>query len=125
MRLKQAFLLLQALALLGFGLAYLIMPLEMAKLSGMGLLTTAALTDVRAYYGGLEIGLALYLLLSLKTEADRFNALRLLGIAYFAMFGARLAGIFIDGGEQQFNYIALGLEGVSLVLAVFLLGRRG
>ncbi|MBP8170969.1 MAG: DUF4345 family protein, partial [Pseudomonas sp.] len=57
MRMPQLFLLLQALALMALGLAYFIQPHEMTNLSGMLLMEPAAVTDVRAYYGGLQMGL--------------------------------------------------------------------
>ena len=50
---QRVFLLLQALILLAFGLAYLLRPHEMANLSGMLLMQAAAISDVRAYYGAL------------------------------------------------------------------------
>ena len=52
------FLIVQILTLAGFGLAYFVRPQETANLSGMLLMAPAALTDVRAYYGGLQLGLA-------------------------------------------------------------------
>ena len=52
------FLIVQILILAGFGLAYFVRPQETANLSGMLLMAPAALTDVRAYYGGLQLGLA-------------------------------------------------------------------
>ena len=63
MRITQLFLLVQALALMTLGLAYFIQPHEMTNISGMLLMAPAAITDVRAYYGGLQLGLAAYLLI--------------------------------------------------------------
>lgn len=59
------FLIAQVLILAGFGLAYFIRPQETANLSGMLLMAPAAVTDVRAYYGGLQLGLAVWLGLAL------------------------------------------------------------
>ena len=61
----RVFLGVQALTLAGFGLAYFIWPEAMANLSGMLLMQSAAVTDVRAYYGGLQLGLAAWLGLAL------------------------------------------------------------
>ena len=58
MLLARVVLLIQLLALAGLGLAYFIQPHEMTNLSGMLLMSPAAATDVRAYYGGLQLGLA-------------------------------------------------------------------
>ncbi len=112
----------QALLLAGFGLAYFIRPQEMANLSGMLLMEPAAITDVRGYYGGLQLGLALYLVLALLRADLLRPALMLLVLLYASLFFARLGGLWLDGGLQQtFNLYAMLFEGVSAGLALYLL----
>lgn len=112
----------QALLLAGFGLAYFIRPQEMANFSGMLLMAPAAITDVRAYYGGLQLGLALYLVLALLRGDLLRPALMLLVLLYASLFCARLGGLWLDGGLQQtFNLYAMLFEGVSAGLALYLL----
>ena len=114
----------QALLLAGFGLAYFIRPQEMANLSGMLLMAPAAVTDVRAYYGGLQLGLAVWLGLALLRSDLRRPALMLLVLLYSSLFVARLGGLWLDGGAQQtFNLYAMLFEGVSAGLAFWLLRR--
>ena len=104
----------QALILAGLGIAYFVRPEEMANLSGMLLMAPAAITDVRAYYGGLQIGLAAYLLLTLGRQEQTRGALMLLVLLYSSMALARMGGLWLDGGLQQtFNLTALLLEVVS------------
>jgi hypothetical protein len=104
----------QALILAGLGIAYFVRPEEMANLSGMLLMAPAAITDVRAYYGGLQIGLAAYLLLTLGRPEQMRGALMLLVLLYSSMALARIGGLWLDGGLQQtFNLTALLLEVVS------------
>ena len=55
----------QIVALTALGLAYFIRPEEMASFSGALLMGNAAVTEVRAYYGGLQLGLAAYLAMAL------------------------------------------------------------
>ncbi|WP_439887484.1 DUF4345 family protein [Pseudomonas sp. MBLB4123] len=122
MRLARVILVVQILALGGFGLAYFIRPHEMANLSGMLLLAPAAATDVRAYYGGLQLGLAAYLLLALARLELIRGALTLLVLLYSALALARIGGLWLDGGAQQtFNLAALLLEAVSAGLAFWAL----
>lgn len=112
------FLAVQALILAGFGLAYLIKPHELANLSGMLLMAPAAITDVRAYYGGLQLGLAAYLLLALARLDLLRPALSLLVLLYAALALTRMAGLWLDGGAQQtFNLYAMLFEVVSAGLA--------
>ena len=109
---------LQALALVGLGLAYFIRPHEMTNLSGMLLMAPAAITDVRAYYGGLQIGLGVFLLLAMSRLELARAALMLLVMIYAALALSRVGGLWLDGGtEQTFNLTALLIEAVSLVLA--------
>lgn len=124
MRVPQLFLLLQALALMALGLAYFIQPHEMTNLSGMLLMEPAAITDVRAYYGGLQMGLGMFLLLACRQPALLRGALTLLVLLYCALALARLGGLWLDGGLQQtFNLTALLFELVSAALAMLLLRR--
>ncbi|HLD64925.1 MAG TPA: DUF4345 family protein [Pseudomonas sp.] len=109
---------LQALALVGLGLAYFIRPHEMSNLSGMLLMAPAAITDVRAYYGGLQIGLGVFLLLAMSRLELVRAALMLLVLVYAGLALGRLGGLWLDGGTQQtFNLYALLIELVSAGLA--------
>lgn len=124
MLLARLILVLQLLALAGLGLAYFIQPHQMTNLSGMLLMAPAAVTDVRAYYGGLQLGLAAYLGLALlRVELIR-PALTLLVLLYSVLALARIGGLYLDGGAQQtFNLYALLLEVVSAGLCFWALRR--
>ncbi|MNE95950.1 hypothetical protein D3C80_1941050 [compost metagenome] len=94
----------------------------MASLSGMLLMAPAAATDVRAYYGGLQLGLAAFLGLALTRLDLTRAALSLLVLLYSALALARIGGLWLDGGAQQtFNLLALLLEVVSAGLAFWAL----
>lgn len=111
-------LLIQIAALAALGLAYFIRPQEMANLSGALLMGNAALTEVRAFYGGLQLGLAAYLILALLRLELLRPALMLLVLLYAVLALARIGGLLLDGGSQQtFNLTALLLEVVSAALA--------
>ena len=127
MLLARIVLLLQIAALAGLGLAYFIQPETMASYSGALLMSNAAVTEVRAYYGGLQLGLAAYLLLALLRGELLRPALTLLVLLYAVLALARIAGLWLDGGAQQtFNLYALLLEVVSAGLAWWALrGLRG
>ncbi|SUD41603.1 Uncharacterised protein [Ectopseudomonas mendocina] len=111
-------LLIQIAALALLGLAYFIRPEEMASFSGALLMGNAAVTEVRAYYGGLQLGLATYLAMALLRLDLLRPALIMLVSLYSVLALARLAGLWLDGGTQQtFNLYALLLEAVSAALA--------
>lgn len=115
-------LVIQLLALLGLGLTYFVRPHEMANLSGMLLMSPAAATDMRAFYGGLQIGLAAFLGLALSRLDLTRAALTLLVLLYSSLALARIGGLWLDGGAQQtFNFYALLLEVVSAGLCFWAL----
>ena len=115
-------LIIQLVALVGLGLAYFIQPHQMANLSGMLLMAPAAATDMRAFYGGLQIGLAAFIGVSLSRLDLTRAALTLLVLLYSSMALARMGGLWLDGGAQQtFNLYALLLEVVSVVLCFWAL----
>ncbi|QTS87414.1 DUF4345 domain-containing protein [Ectopseudomonas khazarica] len=111
-------LLIQIAALVLLGLAYFIRPEEMASFSGALLMSAAAVTEVRAFYGGLQLGLAAFLAMALLRLDLLRPALTLLVLLYSALAVARIGGLWLDGGAQQsFNLYALLLELVSAGLA--------
>lgn len=111
-------LLIQIAALTVLGLAYFIRPEEMASFSGALLMGNAAVTEVRAYYGGLQLGLAAYLAMALLRLDLLRPALTLLVLLYSALALARIAGLWLDGGAQQtFNLYVLLVDAVSAALA--------
>ena len=111
-------LLIQIAALVLLGLAYFIRPEEMASFSGALLMSAAAVTEVRAFYGGLQLGLAAFLAMALLRLDLLRPELTLLVLLYSALAVARIGGLWLDGGAQQtFNLYALLLELVSAGLA--------
>jgi hypothetical protein len=118
------YLVLQVLLLAGFGIAYFLRPQEMGAVSGMLLMESAAVTDVRAFYGALQIGLAVFLGLALARHELTRPALTLLLVLYSSLALGRIAGLWLDGGAQQtFNLWAILFEVVSAGLAVWALRR--
>jgi hypothetical protein len=113
---------LQLLLLGASGLAYFIWPQELANISGTLLMTPAAVTDVRAWYGGLQLGLAAFLGLSLSSPALLRAALTLQVLLLSTVLLARIGGLWLDGGAQQtFNLTALLLEGIAAGLSFWAL----
>lgn len=112
----------QLLVLAGLGLAYFIWPQEMANISGTLLMTPAAVTDVRAWYGGLQLGLAAFLGLALSSPALLRAALTLQVLLLSTLLLARIGGLWLDGGVQQtFNLTALLVEGLFAGLSFYAL----
>jgi Domain of unknown function (DUF4345) len=80
-----------------FGFIFLFNPSEMAAMLGVTFLSTAARTDFRAMYGGLEIGVGAFLLVcALRREFVRVG-LFAGACALVAMATSRTVGLMLDG----------------------------
>ena len=105
-----------ALAFAGTGGAFLLHPVEMTALVGIELTETVSLSDVRAVYGGLELGAALVLAL-LATNASTLRLGLMAQIAFFSgLVVGRVASLAADGPPNSPGFMLFGLEVAALVL---------
>ena len=111
----------------GFGVAFLLWPSQMAMRVGIPLVTMAGTTDVRALYGGLEIGLGVFFAIAAASRAWRVPGLLAAFCALAGMGLARALGIALDGGPAPRNGALLGSEisGAAFALVALILERRG
>ncbi len=108
---------LSGLGFIGFGLACLIAPLEV--LGAAGLITTGdvAATEIRAFYGGLELGLGTLIIASALNPAYRRAGLWLCFAAYGGIGLARTLGMLLTGAATPFLWFALATELALALLA--------
>ena len=99
-------------------LAYFFMPAQMSGLLGIQLMQPSAFGDVRASYGGLIIGLAIFLWLCANATHARMGV-RLLLLAIAGLMIGRLFGILVDGPTNTAGWVLLGIE-VSTTIACVL-----
>lgn len=118
-------LVLAALGFLGFGLAIVAAP--EAVLAPVGISGTAAgLVELRAFYGGLEVGLAAFLFACAAKPAWRVPGLWSVALINGGIAAARLLGIGLTGEFTTFFAYALVWELGFVVLAVLALrGKSG
>ncbi|WP_217477733.1 DUF4345 domain-containing protein [Stutzerimonas stutzeri] len=112
MRFARFVLIVQAVIMIGFSLAYWLRPYEMANLNGMLLMETASVSHMRVYYGGLQLGLALFLLWAMQVPERARAALVMLVITMLALVAGRLGSLWLDGGEL------IGFDLASLIYRV-------
>ncbi|HWQ83419.1 MAG TPA: DUF4345 family protein [Anaerolineales bacterium] len=102
-----------ALATAATGLLAIIKPDAVYGFTGLDANGVRGVSEIRAIFGGLFIGLGL---------APFFlgpTAYKMLGIAYLAIAVARIFSIVVDKSYAQSNWISLGIElvlGLILVL---------
>lgn len=97
------------LGFLGFGLAFLVAPVETLATAGWAMTGDGAATELRAFYGGLELALGA-LLVAADLRGKRREGLILCLASYGGIGTARLLGIALAGAANDFLWIALGTE---------------
>ena len=124
MSLAEIVLTIGALAFAGFGIVLLIAP---AKMRVVDLLpgSANARTEVRAMYGGLEIGIAIFLGLCLQYEDSIGPGLSLLVLTVGGLAVARVIGIVIERGRvSRLIYFFAIVEFLMAFLASVALKHR-
>ena len=123
MRFARAYLYFVAVMGLFFGLWYLIAPTGMTDPTGFGPLGPNALTDVRATYGGFQIGLGLFTLWAAADPARVRTGLVLQLLTIGAIGSCRLVGFAVDGSPNGFLVSAIVTETVLTALTLIALYR--
>lgn len=118
-------LVLSGVSLLGFGVALTYAPIEVLAAIDVSVTGAIADTEIRAFYGGLEIALGLLILAWTVDSARRRDALLLTMVVYGGIGLTRLASMLTTGDDTSFLRFALGTELGFLVLAAFLYFRNG
>ena len=112
---------LSALAFAVFGALFLVSPTTLVRI-GVLLTLPNAVTEIRAFYGGLELGLAAFFVLALGRPAWLVPALVLQALALGATAAARLFGI-LAGGTTEIMLALAAAEAAGCVLAIVALSR--
>ncbi len=100
----------------GFALWLGVNPGALLPAFGIEASTPQMLTEVRAFYGGVEMGIAVAMIV-LWRRSDLFAALLVGGSPLLGSASGRLIGLSIDG----FSVVHLGFAGLELVGAAFCL----
>ena len=124
----RAVLLVVGLGFTGFGLAYALLPLPMARLTEIPLPTSTARIDFAAQYGGIQLGLGLFLLACVRwpgwlTLGLWAATLSLCAIAFVRLLSAAAVG----GRAAPVIWAGLGIElgaAIACGLALRRLGRH-
>lgn len=98
-----------------FGLACFAAPAAMLRGFGIELSQADAVTEIRAMYGGAQLGIAAFFAYAYRSEALLRPALALAALMMIGFASARAAGIVLDGSSS-------GLTVGSVVFEVLLAG---
>ena len=111
-------------AFIAFGLAFTIAPESVADLvTGTAPTTSSGVIDMRATYGGVAIGMGIFVgLCARRGDWTRIGLIFSL-LVLVTIGAARVVGIVADGSPNGWMLAFLGLEIASVALLAFSLGR--
>ena len=115
-----------ALAFGAFGIQWLLDPNAMAAPLGIVLTNGDATSDARAVYGGMEIGMAAFLVYSAASRSRRSQGLAAAALSLLGLGTCRLIGIVLGSGVGAGTYQLLGTDmaGTTLCAIAFVSSRR-
>ena len=118
-------LVLTGLIYLVFGVFFLVDPEQAATIVCFWLGGPTAFTEVRAFYGGLEIGLAAFLVVCAVVR--RFGPAGLLATLLLCggTAAGRLVGMVVDESRSTVVVVSLAVELIVMALAAIALWRVG
>lgn len=124
MKFAKGFLLINSVLFVFFGLSFIFAPSYFTHLfTGGAFTTSSAAIDVRATYGGLGVGLGVWLLLCVK-EHIRLGILGCIVVLASIVLG-RVVGLVLDESPNRIMYFFLVTEIGFLIAAIFGLRKLG
>ena len=120
MRLAKFSLLASAIGFAGFGLVLFIAP-QLMESAGVGILDPAGRIEIRAFYGGIELGLAMFFIIALRNNWILPGLTVQIATNGFIVL-MRIAALFMDNFQGNSTiYWSLAAEGSLLILGIIAL----
>ena len=122
-RIPRLFLGLNALTFTGIGIYFLLRPETVASGLGLEAADATAFADIRAVYGGLEIGLGVALIWTLLDWQRTRMGLGLAMLMWCGLLGGRVVGVVVDGAQSTLGYGLLASEIIGAALTAVALWK--
>jgi len=106
---------------LPYGLYCFLAPAMLGSVAGVAFTSPTGSTEIRAMYGGLQMGVGVLSLLGLLLPEWRITALRALLVLVGSLFASRVAGVALDGSLSAYTASALLLEAAGTAAAAYVL----
>lgn len=115
------FLALSALLWLPYGIYCFVDPAFLGEAATVTFASPTGATEIRAMYGGLQIGIGLLCALGAARADWRATALRALLLLVSGLFLTRAAGVLLDDSMSAYTSMGLAFEGLSSTAAAYFL----
>ncbi len=102
------------------GLSYLISPASLTQATGVSA-DAGGLTDIRANYGGFQLGFDMFLVWCARARVS--TGLLLTALVLGAVLLSRVAGLLTDGSVTTYHLSALAFEVTLTTLALWFYAR--
>ncbi len=113
------FLILSALLWLPYGVYCFFDPTMLDVAAGISFAGPTGSTEIRAMYGGLQIGIGALCALGALRADWKPTAVRTLLVLAGGLFLTRIGGFFIDGSMSAYTISALAFEGATVTAAAY------
>lgn len=107
------------MSFVGFGLAFLSYPGDMAALVSIALVDAGARTDIRAIYGGMELGIGVFFLACAMRRDFVRVGLFASACVLIGMATARFVGLLLDGFWQPAQLLFMLIEAAGGFVATW------
>ena len=121
MKTVKYFLIVNGIILLAYSISFFVKPELLGQLVGFTHHSPNTLVEITAFYGGLELGIALFLIWSSLKNERQYLGLMAFTIIFFCAGIARLYGIMRFGFDMDYSQpIVTGVEITFSLLGFFL-----
>ena len=105
------------------GIASILAPASVAQQAGWST-DGAGLTEIRAFYGGLQVGLGVFLVWCARSRERLMAGLLVAGLAVGGIGAARAIGLLVDQALTQYHLLNLGIELATVVLVAVAVSKH-
>ena len=105
------------------GLACVLWPASLAQQAGLSV-TPSTLTEIRAFYGGLQVGTGCFLFWCIRGQETTFAGLLLVALGVGGAGMARVLGMLVDREATAFHLTNLAIEVVTVAVVAVALWRH-
>ena len=105
------------------GVGCVVAPESLAQQAGLSI-APSALTEIRAFHGGLLVGVGCFQLWCLRRPALTFAALVMVALSVGGVGVARVVGMLVDREPTAYHLMNLAIEVTTVAVAMFALSRQ-
>jgi hypothetical protein len=105
------------------GIASIVAPASLAQQAGLSVVPSA-LTEIRAFHGGLLVGIGCFQLWCVREQMLTFAGLLMVALSVGGAGVARLLGMFVDREPTAFHLMNLAIEVTTVSVVLFALSRQ-